>query len=212
MSKGVSTNVDKIEEEVLVAPEKVYINIDTPDEDVVRFIQEKKFLIFEHEKGKFKVLPKEILELCDPLTRGSYRASEALNANHSPEADELAKHLKVGGNGATLNAPRDKFTVQVKEGLDYTWARPDMLEEMRAKGWRAATEAEVSSHHGTKVEGHIEVKTGLGITDTVLFVKGSEEHAADRAKKLSDRLALGAAMDTEAEEKVMGTGYKPVKI
>lgn len=192
---------------------KAFINIDTPDEEVVRSIQNGEFLVFEHEKGRFKVLSQDVIDMMDPITKGSYRASEALNAKHDPEADEFAKRFQVIGSGAPQAGPMERFeNVDLKGDLAKTWARPDMHQSMLDKGWVPAKNGvHVGSHLASNVEGHIEVKTGLGVTDSILYVKDAAAHKADRAKRVNDRLALGKQLEEFGREAVLGTGYKPVK-
>lgn len=85
-----------------------------------------------------------------------------------------------------------------------------MHTEMLEKGWIPAGKSHVKSHHGVDVEGHVEIKTGAGTTDSILYVKDEKLRKEDLMRRDRERRDLGKQIENAGQEAVLGTGYQPI--
>jgi hypothetical protein len=193
--------------------EKVFIDRTFSASDVLRFDSEGKFIVFEHEKGKFLKLLDSDVEQLSFLTKGAYRAAQALNERHSPEADELAKHLSIGGSAAQRSSMLSKYQdVALAPGLVHRFSRPDKIAERLENGWRFPKDGEVLKTLARRKEGHYEVQTaGDGSLDQVLLVREQDVHDARMTERSREIRATGERISEGIENQVLATGYKVVK-
>lgn len=197
---------DKIDN---LAGERVFVDVDTKDEDVIRYDREGRFIIFDTDR--FKELDEGTIRNLSKVTKTAYFVSKAIRDNHGSIAygDD-----GIIGQGGDIS---EQFgNVELKRNdLVYRYSRPDNRYKREQKGWKVATRDDVKFASSKIVEGHFETKDSkTGETDQILMVMPRERYERilaeniERRNKISEGIIPGAA--DEASER---TGYrvKPIQ-
>lgn len=143
---------------------RLYVDIDTPVEDVIRLDAEGVDLFFESDKGKFLALDETTLKGLSKLTRTRYEVSKALNEKHDPAMDGFSARFSVTGSRnrqaevqktlretpMTADAMR-MLTAYAGHGFVERWARPDKMAHWLQKGYEVVK----ADAKGNPVDGNV---------------------------------------------------------
>lgn len=142
---------------------KVIIGTGVNPENVIRLDQEGRILVFEMKEA-FLPLEDSVLGQLSRENRLRYSmAKEFHDAWRGDENAKLVEQFQVDRN--LVGSATDKLTVKGTPGMHVRWARPDKIEEYRAKGYKILGADEAQSFLGPK-GGHHEVGK-LGQTELV---------------------------------------------
>lgn len=159
MPRGKTNNVPVSENVV----GKQIIGIDTNVENVVRFDKEGAVLVFEYT-DRFLQLDQSVVDGLSRENKLRYSmAKELHDAWRGDEHAKLVEQFQVDRN--LVGSARDKLKIKGAEGMHVRWARPDMIETYRARGYKILGADEAKSFLGPKA-GHHEVGK-LGQTELV---------------------------------------------
>jgi hypothetical protein len=225
---GRAVDAAKMVQESEKQREILFVTVDTTMEQVLQSDAEGVRIIFEHEKGVFKVLDDETLKRLSHETKVAYSVSEALNAKHDPENDEMQQRIKIG----EMRNRRSQFerevhtTVQsslatkklqayVGHGFSPFWARPDKIEQRLAQGYEIVANNEdvyagVSATSKDVGAGHFEVRSKPAEPELVLMRVPNDVKAKimDGKKELATRMQQG--LETSGKREIIQAGGRPV--
>jgi hypothetical protein len=208
---------------------RLFVDIDTSVEDVIRLDAEGVDLFFESDKGKFLELDETTLKGLSKMTRTRYEVSKALNMKHDPAMDGFSARLSVGASRnrqsevrkilretpMTADAMR-MLTAYAGHGFKEHWARPDKMAHWMAKGYEVVkakgdgpedpnvfTEAKVIDGH-FETQGTTPNKTELVLMRAPMDVAMRNQKAADEANARQTKAADADARRSGLSEGIAG--------
>lgn len=202
---------------------RLYVDIDTPVEDVVRLDAEGVDLFFESDKGKFLALDETTLKGLSKLTRTRYEVSKALNEKHDPVMDGFSSKFSVIGarnrqsevrkilreTPMTADALR-MLTAYAGHGFIDRKARPDKMAHWMAKGYEVVKAKADGSPEDPNVltemkavDGHFETQ-GTKPNETEFVLMRAPVDVAAKNRQALDELALRQTQAAEADAKRSG--------
>lgn len=205
MAKGVRTTTDGFEgrvfggetatahtENVTINPavtKKYRVGTGMTVEDIVRLDKAGNVLLFE-QKDDFLPLADDVVAGFTRENRLRYTmAKEYHDAWRGDEHADLVEKFQV--DPSMMGSATDKLTASIDGDMVTYWARPDKIEDYRAKGWKVASADEAKSFLGPK-GGHHEVGR-LGQTELVLMIKPKALWEKDQQKKIRKSKELAGA-------------------
>lgn len=197
---------------------RLYVDIDTSVEDVIRLDSEGVDLFFESDKGKFLRLEDDVLKGLSKLTRTRYEVSKALNEKHDPAMDGFSARLSVTGDRnrqsevrkilretpMTADAVR-MLTAYAGNGFVERWARPDKVAHWMAKGYAVVGADEKGAPvdpnvftEAKAIDGHFETQ-GTTPNKTELILMRAPVDVVAKNRQALNELALRQTQAAEAD-------------
>lgn len=115
--------------------QKVVINVETPMEDIVKYSDEGRSLIFRPEPGEFPDIPEDYLLRLSKKNKDSYLVSKSLHEDRMENADdeEIYADIAVGENAGNA---RQRLSVEdLPKNLHHRWVRPDRVGHYERRGY-----------------------------------------------------------------------------
>lgn len=119
--------------------QKVLVQVDTKDEEVIQWDQEGKLLEFRTVPGKFRYLDSEVLKGLKKINRDRYSVyldvMEDLSEQGEDEiANSVSEVFQIDNQSGTAT---DKLAVQRNDQNEFVhrWERPDKVNVRLGQGW-----------------------------------------------------------------------------
>ena len=188
MIKDTTPETDKSAEKTTA---KVFVNVDTTDEQLLDYDRKGLFIVFEVEEGRFKNLADETLRSLKPMTRAVYRASEAMNEKifAMPRSE-----FDVIGQGGALDEQYGNVELVNKNNVS-RYSRKDLVYKRERRGWKVAGTQDVAFASSRREGGHFETKDPkTGQTDQVLMIMPKERYQKLYDESRAQRAALSEGL------------------
>lgn len=207
-TKGIKIEVDEDQESVQKMARKVFVSVDTSDEELLRYDQEGAFLIFEIDQERFKKLSESTYRELSKASRTAYNVSEAIFENKGTIPQSSDPLLDIGQGGA-LDKQYGEVELANKDNV-YRFTRNDLLYKRKNRGWKVAGTNDVKFASAFLEGGHFETKDSrTGKTDQVLMVMPRERYERMIKESVASRNRLTEGlMDSAAESTQEKVGYR----